>query len=91
VAEVDHCLPEGMTVVENHLLDYLHLRDFLVLGVVVSEVLVVVAVGSRAVVVVGAAGYRLAPNQDYPYCRSVQHLLRLLLLLPKSPFHFLSP
>jgi hypothetical protein len=88
VAEVGHHLLEGMTVVEDHLLVCLHLLDFLLLGVVGFEV-VVVAEGSRAVVVVGVADCHLVPKRDYLHCRSVQHLLLLLLLLPKSPF--LSP
>jgi hypothetical protein len=83
VTEVDHHLLE--VAVADHLLDRQHLLGFLVPGVVGLEVVVVVAVGLRAVVVVGAADHRLALNRDYLHCHSVQHPLLLLLLLPKSP------
>jgi hypothetical protein len=84
VAEVDHYLLGVRAAVEDHPLVRQYLLDSLVPGVVGPEVVVVVVVGSRVVVVVGAADYRLALNRNYLHCRSVQHLL-LLLLLPESP------
>jgi hypothetical protein len=87
VAEVDYHLSEAMLAVKDHLLNCLYQLDFLVPGIVGSEVVVLVAVGSRAVVVFGAAYCHLTPNWDVIHRCSVWYLYHLLLLLPNPLFY----
>jgi hypothetical protein len=81
VAEVDHRLLEAMEVMEDHLLNY---QRCCAGG---SEVLVV-AVGSRVMMLVGAAYYRLVQNQGLYHYHSARQFIHFLLLLENL---FLSP
>jgi hypothetical protein len=90
VTEVDPHRLKAMESLKYHFPDCLLLLDFRELGVACWGV-VVVSVGLREQMVVGAVDCHFALNQDLLLCRSVlhHHLLLLVLLLKStsiSPF-----